>query len=84
MMCDLTLVGCYNRSHMTADERNKIMLASAKHNLESMAFFALTEYQKVTKFLPLHKSLCFTLIRKICVIIMLLDIINYSILTLLE
>lgn len=48
MMSDLSLVGCYNRSYMTAGERDRIILASAKHNLNSMAFFALTEYQKVS------------------------------------
>lgn len=32
---------------MTEEERNAIMLASAKQNLESMAFVGLTEKQKV-------------------------------------
>lgn len=46
-MSDLALVGCYNTSYMSASERNRVMLASAKRNLAAMAFFALTEYQKV-------------------------------------
>lgn len=48
MMSDLALVGCYNTSYMSASERNRVMLASAKRNLAAMAFFALTEYQKVS------------------------------------
>lgn len=47
MTSDLSLVSCYNKSSMPEKERNRIMLASAKHNLASMAFFSLTEYQKV-------------------------------------
>lgn len=48
MLADLALVGCYNVSYMpSVDERNRVMLASAKKNLASMAFFGLTEHQKV-------------------------------------
>lgn len=47
MMSDLALVGCYNRTSMPQLERDRIMLASAKRNLASMAYFGLTEYQKV-------------------------------------
>lgn len=47
MMSDLALVGCYNRTSMPKQERDSIMLASAKRNLASMAYFGLTEYQKV-------------------------------------
>lgn len=50
MMADLALVGCYNTSYMSATERNRVMLASAKRNLAAMAFFALTEYQKVGQY----------------------------------
>lgn len=32
---------------MPKEERNRVMLASAKRNLESMAFVGLTEYQRV-------------------------------------
>ncbi|RZF43969.1 hypothetical protein LSTR_LSTR014745 [Laodelphax striatellus] len=50
MMADLALVGCYNTSYMQPAERNRVMLASAKRNLASMAFFALTEHQKVGQY----------------------------------
>jgi hypothetical protein len=33
MMADLALVNCYNKSSMPLEERNKLMLASAKRNL---------------------------------------------------
>lgn len=55
MMADLALIGCYNTSYMTASERNRVMLASAKRNLAAMAFFALTEHQKVSSFILLLK-----------------------------
>ena len=47
MLADLSLVGCYNSSLSNA-EKDRIMLASAKHNLQFMPFFMLTEYQKVS------------------------------------
>lgn len=47
MMSDLALVGCYNRTSMPKLERDRILLASAKRNLASMAYFGLTEHQKV-------------------------------------
>lgn len=50
MMADLALVGCYNTSYMQREERNRVLLASAKRNLAAMAFFGLTEHQKVTVF----------------------------------
>lgn len=50
MLADLALVGCYNMSYMSLLERNRVMLASAKRNLAAMAFFALTEFQKVNGF----------------------------------
>lgn len=46
MLADLSVVGCYNSSLSSAD-RDRLMLASAKHNLQFMPFFMLTEYQKV-------------------------------------
>lgn len=50
MLADLALVGCYNMSYMPSlAERNRVMLASAKRNLAAMAFFGLTEHQKVIK-----------------------------------
>ncbi|GLG99977.1 hypothetical protein R5R35_000458 [Gryllus longicercus] len=51
MLADLTLVGCYNMSYMPSKaERDRVMLASAKRNLASMAFFGLTEHQKVGQY----------------------------------
>lgn len=47
MLSDLALVGCYNQSSMSQYERDRIMLASAKRNLAAMAYFGLTEFQKV-------------------------------------
>lgn len=47
MLADLALVGCYNKSSMPAHERDRVMLTSAKRNLAAMAYFGLTEYQKV-------------------------------------
>lgn len=47
MLADLALVGCYNQSAMSKHERDRVMLASAKRNLAAMAYFGLTEYQKV-------------------------------------
>ncbi|KAF8767718.1 Heparan-sulfate 6-O-sulfotransferase 3-B like protein [Argiope bruennichi] len=54
MLADLTLVGCYNQSVMTKHQREVIMLASAKQNLQRMAFFGLCEYQKLTQYLFEH------------------------------
>lgn len=51
MLADLSLVGCYNSSYMNQEERNRVMLASAKRNLLSIAFFGLTEFQKVNNVL---------------------------------
>lgn len=45
MLADLTLVNCYNRTGMTARERDSVMLQSAKRNLLRLAFFGLTEMQ---------------------------------------
>ncbi|EZA49847.1 heparan-sulfate 6-O-sulfotransferase 1 [Ooceraea biroi] len=49
MLADLSIVGCYNSSLSSAD-RDRLMLASAKHNLQFMPFFMLTEYQKVGQY----------------------------------
>lgn len=49
MLADLSVVGCYN-STLSPSERDRLMLASAKHNLQSMPFFMLTEYQKVGQY----------------------------------
>jgi hypothetical protein len=39
MLADLSLVHCYNTAAMSRNERDRIMLNSAKINLRSMAFF---------------------------------------------
>lgn len=49
MLADLSIVGCYN-STLSNLERDRLMLASAKHNLQFMPFFMLTEYQKVGQY----------------------------------
>lgn len=51
MLADLSLVGCYNISSRTPEERDAIMLQSAKDNLRDLAFFGLTEYQQDTKYM---------------------------------
>ncbi|XP_058506619.1 heparan-sulfate 6-O-sulfotransferase 2 [Solea solea] len=51
MLADLSLVGCYNVSAMSEDERWAVLLHSAKRNLRDMAFFGLTEYQRKTQYL---------------------------------
>jgi heparan sulfate 6-O-sulfotransferase HS6ST1 len=48
MLADLSLVDCYNYSSMTRNDRNMILLSSAKANLHKMAFFAMAEYPKVS------------------------------------
>lgn len=50
MLADLELIGCYNSAYLPRAERDRIMLASAKRNLQQMAFFGLTEYQKVSQY----------------------------------
>ncbi|CAK9807237.1 Heparan-sulfate 6-O-sulfotransferase 1-B [Anthophora plagiata] len=49
MLADLSIIGCYN-STLSSLERDRLMLASAKHNLQFMPFFMLTEYQKVGQY----------------------------------
>lgn len=51
MLADLKLVGCYDTTAMPRDQREEILLDSAKKNLESMAFFALVEHQTESKYL---------------------------------
>ncbi|XP_044060789.1 heparan-sulfate 6-O-sulfotransferase 2 isoform X1 [Siniperca chuatsi] len=51
MLADLSLVGCYNVSAMSEEERWALLLESAKRNLLGMAFFGLTEYQRKTQYL---------------------------------
>lgn len=51
MLSDLALVGCYNKTYMTPAERDRVMLASAKRNLAGMAYFGLTEHQKLSQYI---------------------------------
>jgi len=52
MLANLTLVGCYDRSVLPdPDERDRILLRSAKDNLRQMAFFGLTEHQAEMRYL---------------------------------
>ncbi|KAB7494159.1 Heparan-sulfate 6-O-sulfotransferase 3 [Armadillidium nasatum] len=51
MLSDLTLINCYNHSSMKPEERDATMLASAKANLERMAFFGLTEFQENSQYI---------------------------------
>lgn len=51
MLADLSLVGCYNASVMSEQQRGAVLLESAKRNLRRMAFFGLTEYQRKTQYL---------------------------------
>lgn len=51
MLADLALVNCYNKTGMSSEERDKIMLSSAKRNLAAMSFFGLTEYQKISQYI---------------------------------
>ena len=51
MLADLDLVDCYNASTMPLAKREAIMVASAKTNLERMAYFGLTEEQRISQYL---------------------------------
>lgn len=51
MLADLELIGCYDKTYMQKKDRDRIMLASAKKNLQSMAFFGLTEFQKISQYI---------------------------------
>lgn len=43
MLADLSLVQCYNLRAMSRNDRDRLMLASAKSNLKNLAFFGLKE-----------------------------------------
>jgi len=52
MLADLELVDCYDdNSNMKQSTREAVMLASAKTNLERMAYFGLTEEQTISQYL---------------------------------
>jgi len=47
----LELVNCYNSSRMSPETRDRILLSSAKANLEKMAYFGVTEEQRTSQYL---------------------------------
>jgi hypothetical protein len=49
--CVLELVNCYNASGVSAERRDQQLLASAKTNLERLAYFGLTEEQQLSQYL---------------------------------
>ncbi|CAG2183833.1 unnamed protein product, partial [Oppiella nova] len=51
MLSDLALVGCYNSSYMSSEERHVVMLRSAQNNLHKMAFFGLNEFPRISQHL---------------------------------
>ncbi len=51
MLADLSLVGCYNLTKMSLEDRNWLMLESARRNLRRLAYFGLTEYQVESQYL---------------------------------
>ncbi|XP_013781566.2 heparan-sulfate 6-O-sulfotransferase 2-like [Limulus polyphemus] len=51
MLADLALVGCYNSSVLSKEEREIVMLESAKNNLHKMAFFGLSEFPKMSQYI---------------------------------
>ncbi len=51
MLANLSLVHCYDVTAMPREERESIMLKSAKDNLQDMAFFGLVEFQVATQYL---------------------------------
>ena len=44
MLADVDKAGCLNQTVMSTDERNSILLATAKQNLKDMIYFGVTEY----------------------------------------
>lgn len=44
MLADLASVGCFNKSLHTEEERERLMLESAKRTLRQFAYFGITEY----------------------------------------
>lgn len=44
MLADLVSVGCFNKSLHTEEERERLLLESAKRTLRQFAYFGITEY----------------------------------------
>lgn len=51
MLSDLALVNCYNFSSMPKEERDLIILSSAKTNLHKMSFFGIAEFPKKSSYM---------------------------------
>ncbi|XP_015908071.1 heparan-sulfate 6-O-sulfotransferase 2 [Parasteatoda tepidariorum] len=51
MLSDLALVGCYNSSSLSKEDKDLIILTSAKNNLHKMSFFGLSEFPKVSQYM---------------------------------
>ena len=51
MLADLRLVNCYNTTGMSPEQRESIMLQSAKDNLVKLAFYGLTEFQEESQYI---------------------------------
>lgn len=51
MLANLELAGCYNVSSMPINHRNEILLASAKSNLEKLAYFGTTDDQFASQYM---------------------------------
>ena len=51
MLANLELVNCYNTKSMEREERDQVLLQSAKENLLQMAFFGLTEMQAESQYI---------------------------------
>ena len=49
MLTDLESIGCYGNTLHPPEEKDRLMLASAKNNLRDFAFFGLTEYQNASR-----------------------------------
>ncbi|KAK3096235.1 hypothetical protein FSP39_024815 [Pinctada imbricata] len=54
MLANLSKVNCYNNTGMSDEERDSLLLESAKENLKNLSYFGLTEYQRETQQLFEH------------------------------
>ena len=55
ILADVDKAGCLDPSAMSTEERDSILLATAKKNLEQMVFFGVTEYMKESVLLVEHR-----------------------------
>lgn len=47
-LADLKVVGCYDKTRHSKEERERLILKNAKDNLRRLAFFGITEYMNET------------------------------------